>query len=74
MLLLVMLASSAAEVLSLAAVLPFLAVLANPEGLWNQSLVQQWDQLGIASAEELLPPITLAFSVAAALLAGTIRC
>ncbi|QNI95449.1 ABC transporter type 1/ ATPase component [Synechococcus sp. A15-127] len=73
MLLLVMLASSAAEVLSLAAVLPFLAVLANPEGLWNQSLVQQWGpKLGIASAEELLLPITLAFSVAS-LLAGTIR-
>ena len=72
-LLLVMLASSVAEVLSLAAVLPFLAVLANPEGLWNQPLVQQWTpRLGIAGAQELLLPITIAFAVAA-LAAGAIR-
>ena len=72
-LLLVMLASSMAEVLSLAAVLPFLAVLANPLGLWSQPLVQQWaPRLGIASAEDLLLPITIAFAVAA-LAAGAIR-
>jgi ABC-type multidrug transport system fused ATPase/permease subunit len=72
-LLLVMLASSVAEVLSLAAVLPFLAVLANPEGLWNQPLVQQWaPRLGIAGAQELLLPITIAFAVSA-LAAGAIR-
>jgi len=72
-LLLVMLASSVAEVLSLAAVLPFLAVLANPEGLWSQPLVQQWaPRLGIAGAQELLLPITIAFAVAA-LAAGAIR-
>lgn len=72
-LLLVMLASSVAEVLSLAAVLPFLAVLANPEGLWNQPLVQQSaPRLGIAGAQELLLPITIAFAVAA-LVAGAIR-
>jgi len=72
-LLLVMLGSSAAEVLSLAAVLPFLAVLANPEGLWSQPLVQQWaPRLGIASAEALLLPITITFAVAA-LAAGAIR-
>jgi len=72
-LLLVMLASSVAEVLSLAAVLPFLAVLAKPEGLWNQPLTQQWaPRLGIASAEALLLPITVAFALAA-LAAGAIR-
>ena len=72
-LLLVMLASSVAEVLSLAAVLPFLAVLANPQGLWNQPLVQQWaPRLGIAVAQELVLPITIAFAVAA-LGAGAIR-
>lgn len=72
-LLLVMLASSVAEVVSLASVLPFLAVLANPEGLWSQPLVQQWaPRLGIASAEALLLPITIAFA-AAALAAGAIR-
>lgn len=72
-LLLVMLASSVAEVLSLAAVLPFLAVLANPTGLWSQPLVQQWAlRLGIDGAKELLLPITMAFAVAA-LAAGAIR-
>ena len=72
-LLLVMLAGSVAEVLSLAAVLPFLAVLANPEGLWSQPLVQQWaPRLGIAGAQELLLPITITFA-AAALMAGAIR-
>jgi len=72
-LLLVMLASSAAEVFSLAAVLPFLAVLANPEGLWNLPLVQQWAPwLGITSADALLLPITIAFALAA-LAAGAIR-
>jgi ATP-binding cassette subfamily B protein len=62
-----------AEVLSLAAVLPFLAVLANPNGLWNQPLVQQRAlRLGIAGAQELLLPITIAFALAA-LAAGAIR-
>jgi ATP-binding cassette subfamily B protein len=73
LLLLVMLASSVAEVLSLAVVLPFLAVLANPANLWNQPLVQQWaPQLGIGSAAELLLPITLVFALAA-IGAGAIR-
>lgn len=72
-LLFVMLASSAAEVLSLAAVLPFLAVLANSDGLWNQPLVQQWaPRMGIENAEALLLPITITFALAA-LAAGAIR-
>jgi len=72
-LLLVMLASSVAEVVSLAAVLPFLAVLANPTGLWQQPLLQQWGpRMGITNAQELLLPITLAF-VAAAIGAGAVR-
>jgi ATP-binding cassette subfamily B protein len=69
----VMLASSVAEVVSLAAVVPFLAVLANPATVWNQQLVQQWaPQLGIASAQALLLPITVAFALAA-IGAGAIR-
>jgi ABC-type multidrug transport system fused ATPase/permease subunit len=73
LLLIVMLASSVAEVLSLAAVLPFLAVLTNPATLWNQPLLQQWaPRLGIGSPQELLLPITLAFA-AAAIGAGAIR-
>ena len=35
-----MLLSSLAEVVSLAAVIPFLAVLTNPEALWKRPLVQ----------------------------------
>lgn len=73
LLVVVMLASSVAEVVSLAAVVPFLAVLTNPTALWNQLLVQQWaPSLGIGSATDLLLPITLAFAVAA-IGAGAIR-
>ena len=68
LLLLVMLANSVAEILSLAAVLPFLAVLANPEGFWSQPHLQKWaPRLGITNAEELLLPITIAFVLAARL-------
>ena len=38
-LLVVMLASSAAEVFSLAAVLPFLAVLSDPQRIWQQPVL-----------------------------------
>jgi ABC-type multidrug transport system fused ATPase/permease subunit len=70
---LLMLASSLAEVVSLAAVLPFLSVLTNPATLWSQPLVQLWaPRLGISSAQELLLPITLTFA-AAAIGAGVIR-
>jgi len=65
-LLLVMLASSGAEVFSLAAVLPFLAVLANPEQIWQLPVVQKLaPQLGISSAAQLLLPVTLLFGLAA---------
>lgn len=65
-LLLVMLASSAAEVFSLAAVLPFLAVLANPEQIWQLPLVQLIAPvLQITAADQLLKPVTLLFGIAA---------
>ena len=68
-----MLLSSIAELVSLAAVLPFLAVLTNPAPLWNQPLVQQWAPwLGISSVKELLLPMTLAFA-GATIGAGAIR-
>ena len=70
---LVMIASSVSEVLSLTAVLPFLAVLANPEDLWGQAIVQNWAPVfGLSSAGELLLPLTLLFALLA-LLAGAIR-
>jgi ATP-binding cassette subfamily B protein len=69
----VILFSSLAEVLSLAAVIPFLAVLANPEGLWLQPFVQQAaPYFGMSSAQDLLLPITLAFAFLS-IAAGAIR-
>ena len=70
LLLVVMLASGGAELVSLGAVLPFLAVLSDPERLWQQPLVQAlsgW--VGFTQASELLLPATLVFAVAAVLAA-----
>ncbi len=72
-LLIVMLASGGAEVVSLGAVLPFLAVLSDPEKIWRQSLMQALAaQIGWTKSSELLLPATLAFA-AAAVLAAMIR-
>ncbi|WP_320675180.1 ABC transporter ATP-binding protein [Prochlorococcus sp. MIT 1341] len=68
-----MLTSSLAEIISLAAVLPFLAVLANPEELWRQKIVQQIAPfLGFLEPRELLLPITISFALAA-IIAAAIR-
>ena len=65
-----MLASGVAELVSLGAVLPFLAVLSDPERLWQQPLVQALaGRVGFTEASELLLPATLAFAVAAVLAA-----
>jgi len=73
LLLLVMLASGGAELVSLGAVLPFLAVLSDPERLWQQPLIQALAaRLGFTAASDLLLPATLAFA-AAAVLAALIR-
>jgi ABC-type multidrug transport system fused ATPase/permease subunit len=74
-LLLVMLASGAAELLSLGAVLPFLAVLTDVQGLWQQSLVRSLAaQLGITPANQapLILVVTLVFA-SAAVLAAAVR-
>ena len=72
-LLLVMLASGGAELVSLGAVLPFLAVLSDPEILWKQSLVQDLSvRLGFTEASELILPATFGFA-AAAVFAALIR-
>lgn len=72
-LLLVMLASGAAEVFSLAAVLPFLAVLSSPERLWQVPVVQGLAAaVGIRQPSGLLLPATLLFG-AAAVLAAAVR-
>ena len=72
-LLFVMLASGAAELVSLGAVLPFLAVLSDPDGLWQQPLMQVLaSRVGFTQASDLLLPATLAFA-AAAVVAASIR-
>jgi ABC-type multidrug transport system fused ATPase/permease subunit len=67
-LLLVMLASGLAELLSLGAVLPFLAVLSNPQQLWQQPLIQALaPRLGYSQSQQLVLPATAAFALAAVL-------
>lgn len=69
--LIVMLASSLAELLSLGAVLPFLAVLTNPEQLWQQPWIQTLVlRLGFSQSQQLVLPASIAFALAAALAAG----
>jgi ABC-type bacteriocin/lantibiotic exporter with double-glycine peptidase domain len=73
LLLVVMLASGVAELVSLGAVLPFLAVLSDPERLWQQPLIQALAvRVGLTAARDLLLPATLAFA-AAAVLAALVR-
>ena len=68
-----MLVSALAEVVSLGAVLPFLAVLTAPERLFAYPLVANLAQgLGINSASGLILPLTVLFATAA-LLAGGLR-
>jgi ABC-type multidrug transport system fused ATPase/permease subunit len=73
LMLFVMLASGSAELVSLGAVLPFLAVLSDPERLWDQVWIQAlagW--YGWTKASQLLVPATSAFA-AAAVLAAVVR-
>jgi ABC-type multidrug transport system fused ATPase/permease subunit len=69
--LLLMLATAVAEVGSLAAVVPFLAVFNDAERLWQLPLVRSVAiGLGITAAQELLLPMTLLFGLAAVLAAA----
>lgn len=68
-----MLVSAFAEMVSLGAVLPFLGVLTAPERVYGYPLVANFvHRFGIASANELVLPLTIAFAVAA-LTAGGLR-
>jgi len=65
--------ASLAEILSIGSVLPFLAVLTEPQRVFNLPLLQPMIKaLGINSPSELLLPITISFSIAA-ILAACIR-
>ncbi len=69
----VMLGSGSAELVSLGAVLPFLAVLSDPERLWHQAWIKAlagW--AGWTEPGQLLVPATSAFA-AAAVLAAVVR-
>jgi len=58
LLLVVMLANGLAELVSLGAVLPFLAVLSDPEQLWQQPLIQALAaRVGFTATSHLLLPV-----------------
>ena len=68
LLIVVMLASGGAELISLGAVLPFLEVLNDQEQLWQQPLVQLLAvRIGFTKASDLLLPAILVFAAAAVL-------
>ena len=68
-----MLLASFAEILSIGAVLPFLAVLTAPERVFEHAAAQPIIQaLGLTMPAQLLLPLTIAFAVAA-LISGTVR-
>lgn len=73
LLLVMMFASGVAELASLGAVLPFLAVLSDPERLWQQPMVQGLAKsAGLTAAGQLILPATAIF-VTAAVLAAVVR-
>lgn len=61
-----MLASGSSELISLGAVVPFLAVLTDPNRLWQVPLVQ-WlaDRSMLTSPTQLLLPVTILFAISA---------
>ena len=68
-----MLASGMAEVTSLAAVVPFLTVLADPQRVWSQPLIRGLaESRGLTAPGQLLLPVTLLFA-GSAIVAGAIR-
>jgi ABC-type multidrug transport system fused ATPase/permease subunit len=73
LMLVVMVASGSVELVSLGSVLPFLAVLSDPERLWHQVWVQALaGRFGWTTTSQLLVPATSAFA-AAAVLAAVVR-
>jgi ATP-binding cassette subfamily B protein len=73
LLLVLMLLASFAEIISIGAVLPFLAVLTAPERVFEHAAVQPFIRaLGLTEPAELLLPLTIFFGVAA-LVAGVVR-
>ncbi|MBT4530995.1 MAG: ABC transporter ATP-binding protein, partial [Phycisphaerae bacterium] len=72
-LLLLMLVTSLFEVISLGALIPFLAALTNPDHLFQNNWMKPFiNFLNISSPTQLLLPLTITFGVAA-VLAGFVR-
>ena len=73
-LLVVMLTSGVAELISLGAVVPFLAILSNPKGALDYPIFNSFVTLiGWTDTSNLITPATLLFSIAA-LLAAFVSC
>jgi ATP-binding cassette, subfamily B, bacterial PglK len=71
LLFILMILGSFAEILSIGAVLPFLAVLTSPTRIFDHPVAQPLIRtLGISSADQLLLPVTVAFALAALLTAA----
>ena len=65
--------SAASEVISLGAVIPFIAVITQPDRVMEYSVVSYFSGvLGITTGAELVFPLSIAFGLAA-LLAGVLR-
>lgn len=63
--------SSFAEILSIGAVLPFLGALTAPDRIFQHPAAQPFiEVLGMASADQLILPLTVAFCLAALVAAG----
>ena len=68
-----MIVSALAEVISLGAVLPFIAILAAPQLVLKHHIIAEYASvLGVTSPAQLVLPLTLTF-VVAAIVAGAIR-
>ncbi|WP_020395566.1 ABC transporter ATP-binding protein [Thiolinea disciformis] len=73
LLVVLMVLSSFAEIISIGAVLPFLGVLTAPEQVFGHATAQPFVQaLGLSKPEQLLLPLTIAFGLAA-VIAGIMR-
>ena len=71
LLLVVMLTSGLAELISLGAVLPFLAVLSSPDQLWQQPWIQSLAlSSGLTQSQQLVFPATILFAFFAVLAAA----
>jgi ATP-binding cassette subfamily B protein len=73
LLLVLMLVSASAEVVTVGAVIPFIGALAAPNRIFDQPIVRSMaNALGIASSDQLILPFTIAFALTA-ITAGIIR-